>query len=231
MGAGGGGVGLRERLEELVHLPRRMPTPVSVTSTPQQHPAGPSPAAYARTATSPPLGELHRVRDQVGEHLRQPGRVADQHARARRGGTTRRGRAPSPGPARRASRPPGRAAGRTSKSTPSSSSSPASILEKSRMSLMSAEQGPAGALDAGGQPVLVGGQRGAEQQVVEADHAVERGADLVAHGGQELRLLARGLHRASRARGELGLRDRSRSATRASCSATRPAIVSIRSWR
>jgi hypothetical protein len=29
-------------------------------------------------------------------------------------------------------------------------------------------------------------ERGIEQQVGHADHAVERGADLVAHGGQEI---------------------------------------------
>ena len=47
---------------------------------------------------------------------------------------------------------------------------------------------------------------GAEQQVVEADHAVERRPDLVAHGGQEVRLLARGLHRLVAGSGHLGLR-------------------------
>ncbi len=61
-------------------------------------------------------------------------------------------------------------------------------------------------MDTGRQPVLLRGERGAEQEVVEADHAVERRADLVAHRGQEVRLLARGLHRLVAGSGHLGLR-------------------------
>ena len=58
-----------------------------------------------------------------------------------------------------------------------------------------AEQGAAGALHAGREPLLLRGERRAQQQVVEPDHTVERRPDLVAHRGEELRLLPRRLHR------------------------------------
>ena len=56
------------------------------------------------------------------------------------------------------------------------------------------EQRPAGGPDAGGEALLLGVQLGAQEQCVEPDHPVERRADLVAHPGQELRLLPRRLH-------------------------------------
>ena len=82
------------------------------------------------------LGELHRVAEQVHQHLAEAGDVAAQAARARAGSM------------RKASSSPLRAAGsvtrskadsmhaRRSNGCVSSSSRPASILEKSRMSLM-----------------------------------------------------------------------------------------------
>ena len=54
---------------------------------------------------------------------------------------------------------------------------------------------------------------GAQQQVVEADHAVHRRPDLVAHRRQELRLQPRGLHRLVARHGQLGGRSPRAAAT------------------
>ncbi len=81
---------------------------------------------------------------------------------------------------------------------------PASIFEKSRMSLITESSSLGGAVDGLGELALARRERGLEQQVAHADHAVHRGADLVAHVGQELRLRAIGvvgfLRRAQRPR-------------------------------
>ncbi len=79
----------------------------------------------------------------------------------------------------------------------SSSSLPASILEKSRMSLMSASSESARRPNGLGVAALLVVERRVEQQARHADDAVHRRADLVAHVGQELAL---GLVRARRRR-------------------------------
>ena len=85
---------------------------------------------------------------------------------------------------------PGRRRPRTEKSTCSSSSRPASIREKSRMSLMMLSrcrpEGGSSRRTAPASASVLG-----RQQVRHAQHAGHRRADLVAHGGQELRLLGR----------------------------------------
>ena len=114
----------------------------------------------------------------------------------------RSARRPWRAPAARASRRSSSTISRRSKSCSSSSSLPASIFEKSRMSLMT----PSSA-----SPEELGGLRRSErcsslsgvsrEQLDHPDHAVERRADLVAHVGQELRLEPRGLDAPRRARG------------------------------
>jgi hypothetical protein len=75
---------------------------------------------------------------------------------------------------------------------------PASIFEKSRMSLMivssaSPTRGWCGVV------VLLGVERRVEQQAAHADHGVHRRADLVAHRGEEAALrLVRRLRRGAR---------------------------------
>ena len=150
-------------------------------------------AARARVTaitTSPALGELDGVADQVDQDLAQAAGVAD----ARAAGMPRHrcgppARAPWPRAARRAAgrrRPRPCRAGR--RRCGSSSSLPASIFEKSRMSLMMREQRLAGVAHRLRVVALLGGQRRVEQQLGHADHAVHRRADLVAHVGQELAL-------------------------------------------
>ena len=79
-----------------------MPMPVSATREPDAD--GGARLARARshrTTTSPALGELDRVADQVDEHLPQPAGVADEqvgHVRVRR-------RRPAPAPSRAPARP------------------------------------------------------------------------------------------------------------------------------
>jgi hypothetical protein len=65
------------------------------------------------------------------------------------------------------------------------------------------EQGEPGTLEALGEPPLVVVEVGAQQQLVEPDDAVHRGADLMAHRGQELRLQPGRLHRLVAGLGEL----------------------------
>ena len=89
--------------------------------------------------------ELERVADEVGEHLAQAPVVAAHRARARRRRRARAARARARARGRRAGRSTSATASRTSKSVGSSSSLPASIFEKSRMSLMIASSARAGA--------------------------------------------------------------------------------------
>ena len=134
------------------------------------------------------LGELDGVADQVDEDLPQPAGVADQRV----GHVGRRRGRPAPAPSawrRRASvcmvSP---RLSRRSKSIGSSSSLPASILEKSRMSLITVSSASADVLTMLQVLALLGGEVGVERQLGHAEDAVHRRADLVAHVGQELAL-------------------------------------------
>ena len=82
---------------------------------------------------------------------------------------------------------------RRSKSTFSSSSLPASILEKSRMSLMMPSRFLPERCTVSAYLRCVLGQPGFQQQLGHAQHAVHRRADLVAHAGEEraLRVVGR----------------------------------------
>ena len=153
-----------------------------------------------RTTTSPCVGELDRVADQVHEHLAQPPRIAP-HDR-RHVGSDQRGQLEALGlrRARPAARATSSTASRRSKSMVSSSSLPASIFEKSRMSLMIASSAsPDCAHRLRRTRAARGVSSRVEQQLGHADHAVHRRADLVAHLGQELALgPARRLRRVAR---------------------------------
>ena len=135
------------------------------------------------------LGELDRVADQVHHDLPQPAGIADSTCRARRPGCGR----PVPGPfwwARRRQRLHRVAercrADRTS--TVSSSSLPASILEKSRMSLMSVSSESAESLTMSRYSRCSRVKSGVEHQFGHADDAVHRRANFVAHVGQKFAL-------------------------------------------
>ena len=56
------------------------------------------------------------------------------------------------------------------------------------------QQGLAGLAQALGELALTTVQVGVEEEIVQTDHAVHRGTDLVAHGGQEVRLHGRSRH-------------------------------------
>ena len=104
--------------------------------------------------------------------------------------------------ARAASSPPHLlASGRTSTSPKSSSSLPASIFEKSRMSSMTVSSAcPSGAAPRGPLP---GVQPASSRSWRHAEHAGHRRADLVAHVRHEFRLEARGAHRLVAGRAQL----------------------------
>ena len=148
-----------------------------------------SPVDLDRARRLSPLSvNLIGVADQVDQHLAQPP-GSPTSRRARRARRRRPARGPSAAPAapaifmRLAA-----AASRRSKSAGSSSSLPASILEKSRMSLMTASRASAPTRTISEILALLGRQLGVEQQLGHADDAVHRRADLVAHVGQELAL-------------------------------------------
>ena len=84
---------------------------------------------------------------------------------------------------------------RTSKSTCSSSSLPASIFDRSRMSLMIPSRVSPAPWSPSASRRWCSSRSVRSKQVVEADHPVHRGPDLVAHGGEELRLQPGCLHR------------------------------------
>ena len=171
--------------------------PVSVHArTAARVPGRRRPRWRARTATSPLVGELDGVAEQVDA---APGAAASgrptQRHRARPASAARRRSAPGPCSAARAATAvarilDARRAARTA--SISSSSLPASILEKSSMSLMMASSCVAGLADglrrsrAAPRPAAC-----RASSVRHADDAVERRADLVAHGGQERGLGAR----------------------------------------
>ena len=131
------------------------------------------------------LGELHGVGEQVEQDLAQPRHVARDRRAARRPRTGRRCR----GPSRPRAAPRGRAptrrtrAGRTA--APRCPSGPASIFEKSRMSLMIVSSASPESRIVVGVVALLGVERRVEQEPAHADHRVHRRADLVAHRREE----------------------------------------------
>ncbi len=98
-----------------------------------------------------------------------------------------------------------RTAAPRSKSTSSMSSLPASILEKSRMSLMRPSRLWPDSRRATSWDPLGGVELAVEQHLGQAQHAVHRGADLVAHGGDEGRLQPGRLLGLRQCRGDVGL--------------------------
>jgi hypothetical protein len=166
------------------------PMPVSRTSKRRRRAAGIDPARAGRGGlTSPAFGELDGVADQVDQHLLQAQRVAQQPSRlaaARRPASVRPFlRAVSAQQVSDAHAPLAvRAKGRFS-----SSSWPASILEKSRMSLMMLQEGvarPRGC--AGSSPTDPGVSGSCVQQLGQAQHGVHGRADFMARVRQEARL-------------------------------------------
>ncbi len=127
---------------------------------------------------------------EVDEHLAQPARVADALPR----GTSSGGiEVAARGPWRRRlhgeqAPPTSRSSSRRSKRIASSSIRPASIFEKSRMSLMIGSSASADSRIVRAYSRWSAVQRRVEQQSGHAEHAVHRRADLVAHVGEELAL-------------------------------------------
>ena len=138
------------------------------------------------------VGELDRVGEQVAQDLLQPLRVGDDRRRQVR----RRPRPGSPGPSPRpaARTPARRSRGCSAKRTSVGSTSirPASILDRSRMSSISASRSEPALWMVRANSIcfavrlllrVVGQQPGQQQQ------RVQRRTQLVAHVGQELRLV------------------------------------------
>ena len=136
-------------------------------------------------------GELHGVAEQVHEHLAQPGGVADEDGRQAGGQVARQVEALGAGlhgdQVQRALHAVAQREG------------PGLQLQLARLDLGEVQdvvddrqQGVTAAPDGLGVVALLGVQRGVEQQAAHADDGVHRGADLVAHGGEEGRLGRRG---------------------------------------
>ena len=181
--------------------------------TPRSGRRSSSPAA--RSASRDPdddlacLGELDRIADEVGQHLPH----AARGRRVTTGGTECSMTAISSrslacaGPASRSvTSVDDRRAGRTR--CRSTSSLPASIFEKSRMSLMIASKRLARVAHGLRVVPLSGVEVGVEQEVGHADDAVHGGADLVAHVGEEVGLEPRRLGRLVAGLGHRRLRPR-----------------------
>ncbi len=140
------------------------------------------------------LGELDRVREQVGEHLAQPPAIA-----AHRGGDV----LVDPGEQLEAAVVRLRGEhladvldGRAQVEVVHVELELAGLdLREVQDVVDHPEQRLAGARGGLGLLALVVAELGLQQQLEHPDHAVERRADLVAHVGQELGLGARGLHR------------------------------------
>jgi hypothetical protein len=186
--ARGGRVTLGEGLEEVRQLRVRYADPGVGHRDPQQQPGvmGLDGGADRDHAL---LGELHGVGDQVGDDLSEPGRVSREHCRDLR---VTRDHEVQPLLAGEL----GQHGGHLLQQEPDVEVHPLE-LEPTGLDLGEVEdvvdqpeQRPPGRLDTRRQPVLLGVEGGAEQQVVEADDAVERRPDLMAHRGQEVGLLA-----------------------------------------
>ena len=201
--AGGGAVGLGEGVEEaVVELAGDADAGVG-----HGHPQGG--AGVVGGLRGDPdrdlalVGELDGVRPEVVDHLPQPHRVAAEHPR-HVGLAPRDEREP----------PLGGGAGEDADGPVEDVAGvdlgglelqPAGLdLRQVEDVVDDAEQGAAGAAQALGEPQLVLVEGGAEQQLGEPDDPVHRGADLVAHRRQELRLLVRGVHRGVARPGQLG---------------------------
>jgi hypothetical protein len=180
---GGGDVGLLEGLEQVGHL-LLADADAGVLHLEAQAQLPPRAGQHPHPQVHPAVrGELHRVAQQVQQDLLQPQAVAQHPGRAV--GARSTPRATSLARARSASMVLTRSMLVLSMNSPTSSESlRASILEKSRMSLMTCSRcWPAS-------PILSSwsawrGQRIQVQQVGKADDGVHRRADLVAHVGQE----------------------------------------------
>ena len=166
-----------------------MPIPVSATAKRRM-------TLLARRVSSRPtddddlaaLGELDGVADQVDQDLAQPAGVADQSVGNVGGDPAGQLQALGSGPQRQGLERflAARRAGETA--IGSRLSLPASILEKSRMSLITVEQRIGRALDQAEVLALPWRQLGIQGQLGHADDAVHRRADLVAHVGEKLAL-------------------------------------------
>ena len=138
------------------------------------------------------LGELHRVAEQVDRIWRSRVDVADERAGHLRRRARRRARGPSRRPRGATSSSADSTHSRRSNGARSRSSRPASILEKSRMSLMMASSASPLAGSSRRSRAARASSSRVEQQPGHADDGVHRRADLVAHGGQERALGLRG---------------------------------------
>ena len=197
-----------------------MPMPVSmtekaITSSPCRGSSGElvgRRAGSTRSSTRPVLGELDRVGEQVAQDLLQPVLVGVAALRARRRRDRRRSK---PRPFSRGERPEGRLdvvdeLGQRDLARGARPSCPASTLDRSRMSLISWSRSVpelwmvwrtrtclVGEVAVG----VVGEQLGQDQQ------AVQRRAQLVAHVGQELRLVLRDCELLAQSSSSAGLLD------------------------
>ena len=131
------------------------------------------------------LGELDRIAEQVHQYLAQAGHVADRWPAGRPGRAIRPGRAlfRAAGAANRSNAPSTHS--RRSKRLVSSSSLPASILEKSRMSLMMVSRASLLVRIVSAKSRCSSSRVVLQQQPGHADDGVHGRADFVAHVGQE----------------------------------------------
>ena len=191
--AGGRGVGLGERLEQARDLVRGDADPGVADRHAQV-------GAVVRTGLGGGahddlalLGELDGVGDQVGQHLRETRGVAREHLGHLGSAGDHQLQPPR---ARRGAEHAGDLLDDLADLEVQDLQLQAPGLDLGEVQdvVEHPEQRPAGHLHPGREALLVGVEGSAHQQVVEADDAVERGADLVAHRGQEVRLHPRGLH-------------------------------------
>ena len=190
-------VGLGERLEDPLTLLRR-DADAGVGHLEAQHGVGAVPLLARARATShlAPSVNLIALQTRLVSTCRRRDRVAAAPAPARRAPPS----TPAPDPCRARARPSRSATSSTQLAQRrsrrrSSSSLPASIFEKSRMSLMTRAAPRPRCCTVSAYSRCSASRSAFEQQVGHADHAVERRADLVAHVGQELGLHARCLQR------------------------------------
>ena len=161
------------------------PMPVSRTAKVSSTSPAATGAARHRQHHLAALGELHRVGQQVEQDLAQPRHVAADRRPARRPRTGRRCRGASRSRAALTRSSADSTHSRRSNGCASMSMRPASILEKSRMSLMMVSSASPLSRMVRGVVALLVVERRVEQQPAHADHRVHRRADLVAHRRQE----------------------------------------------
>ncbi len=189
--AGGGGIGLGERFEQPLVVVRGDPDTGVGDLEAHQHST--VDLAALEAGADDYLtggGELHRVRRQVDQHLTDPPVITAQGH-----GDVRLAVGEQLQPLR---------GGRLGEEHPDLIDKPAGVehhileVDSARLELGEVQdvvddpqQRTPGAMDAGGVPTLRLIQRGVQQQTGQPDHPVHRGADLVAHRRQELRLRPR----------------------------------------